>query len=243
MLSVNATSKKPISIDDVPSGFDPDIAGAGLVLNLDASVISSITKSANGTTVTTWTDQKNSLVATSQANTSTYQINGVKLDGIDYFSIPAAAALNLSSAMSIFVVATVDDVTTNSNGSFVSHSSGTTGYQFRYTTPPDGKARFNLAGVIDADAAVTSWESGVRACIGVVFGGGSYEYQKNGAQLGSPKASGSGNPANVATLIGAAEGTGEKLVGTIHQILIYNTKLAGADLSAVQQGLLSKWVG
>jgi hypothetical protein len=238
----NETTAKAASLNDIGGvSFDPDIGGAGLVVNLDASIEGSI--GFAGDKVSSWTDQKNSFVfaQTTDANRPLHGVDSIRFDGNQYLSTPAEPDLNLTATMSIFIVATVDDIVNNTFTTFWSHTSGASGYAFGHGNTPPGEARFNFSGVSDLNSNEISFQDGVRSSVGVVFGGGTFDYQKNGRKLGTTKSTAPANSANVTTLIGAAEGNTDLLRGDIHQILIYNTKISGANLTTIGEGLYNKW--
>ena len=135
--------------------FDFDIPGAGLLVNLDSQDPNTV--SIVSERVSTWTDKKNSLVFSRVgANNLRYDLNGIRFEGDAYLETPAFPPLNLTSAMTLLVVATVDNPTADTIGGFISHSSGASGYEFKYSNTPDGEARFNFAGVSDLGSLVTA---------------------------------------------------------------------------------------
>lgn len=221
--------------------FNADLPGAGLVLDLSSNVLSSIVQT--GEKISSWTDQKNGLVASqaTPANQPTLEMDGIRFNVTTYLDIPAFIGLNLTSAMSIFIVSTADDVVTNPFSTVFQHCFGAAGYTFGYGNTPPGEARFNFPGVSDKNANVVSWESGRRSSVGVVFGAGSFDYQKNSHKLGTTQLTANANPINTFTRIGSDQNGLNGWVGTINRILVYNTKLSGANLTAVGDGLINEW--
>ena len=227
---------------DTPTEFDFDVPGAGLLVNLDSSISESF--SFSGSKITSWIDQKNGLNF-SQAidiNRPVLDADGVLFSGAQRLITPAFAPLALTSAMSIYVVSRPVDILNPAYSTLVSHTTGANGYLFRYGADPSGEARFNFPARQDISANVTSYESGVRNSIGVIFGGGNFQYRKNGALLGTQKNyAGSAISANVPTYIGSTNSGAEGWVGTISHVLIYSNRLTGKALIDVEQALNDKW--
>lgn len=246
--TTNATSTTAIPVGVAQAAAksvvqDFDILGAGLIVNLDSTVGSSIVVS--GGNVTSWTDLKSGYVFSqgTAANQPTVSgTNGINFDGSDWLDTPDAAPLNIVGPMSIYAVVTPTSITNLPR--FFVHSTFLNGYKFGLGNDPVGEARLNFPTVHDFMSDVQAGFVGQRSIIGATFTSGCLDYSLNGQPLGTKKPA-TGNQVSIATFtrVGANESGNEAYNGIIHQILLYNTKLTGSAQSSVEQGLLSKWSG
>lgn len=223
----------------VSGAFDYDIPGAGLVLDLNARVSSSIILNAGK--VQSWIDQKFGVVFSQATATNRPLVSGeaIQFSGNEWLdSTTIVAAHNITGPLSIFTVGFKTDNTDPSNSMIIYRSTGANGYQFGHSSGPAGEASFAVFGKHDQSSDVVAWENGVRTIVGTRFTSGSNQYEKNGAQLGFTKsAPGFPNPVNTVTRIGRATSAASAWDGNIERILMYNTKIDGANLTAIRAAL------
>jgi hypothetical protein len=190
----------------------------------------------SGSTVIAWNDKSgagnNTLTV---VGTPTYN-NGVVFDGTSYFTLPDGTLPYDDSSYSIYVVATFNS-DAGYNGIIGGGSNGTNSTLQVFTS--GGTlciAWYNN----DLGSGNVTFAPGVRSLVESLYNSGGVRKQFINAGNAGSDTPGVRTQPNIGNVLGLVPGN-VQMLGTIHEVLVYNTGHSDTDRQQIEEYLANKW--